>query len=143
MGMRGVVMFLVLVFLLGILEASPFELEEFSLLYNEFSSTSRHIWIDQLEDRRLNKELSLIFDIGVWNGLLFWDNKIHGLMDKRRSDNRHERFRTVGWEFRFGFRPFEFLDIHYHHFSNHLLDYDWKRFPVEDAIGAKIYFVRD
>lgn len=67
------------------------------------------------------------------NKFIYWDNFIHSAM-------AGSQFSTVGWEYRFGLRVTEFLEVGYYHHSQHVLDaiYPCSGYPLIDALEIKI-----
>ena len=68
--------------------------------------------------------------------LFFWRNLVHGNMETGQ-------FRTVGWQFDFGIRPFSWLEFSRYHHSQHLIDawHPWPglgSFPLEDGWMVRI-----
>lgn len=92
-----------------------------------------------LPNRGLGKGLDLGFETSVLQ-FLFWNNKIHSTTDRYLDSNKEGQFRTVGWEFRFGVRLHDNLDISYYHHSEHVLDHTRNEpFPRGDALELRFY----
>lgn len=82
-----------------------------------------------------NDEISLTAR-AVIGKVFFWDTQIHGWSDSAQ-------YRQVGLEVKLGLQVTRHLDLYYRHHSQHLLDKEGpNHFPVEDAFGVTLYFVR-
>lgn len=137
--------FIFLIFYTSTAYSEVFSLREIYLDYKYFHEGSRNPLIDNsgIENRELDQELSLFFNMDLFK-YSYFDNQILGLTDRRADSKKKSGFRVVGWNFKVGIKLFKFLDAGYHHFSKHLLDYeyaDW-RFPVEDSFYLKLYFYK-
>lgn len=86
-----------------------------------------------------NHRWTLQMDMSSFDTLL-WRNKII-------STTSPSQFESVAWNFDFGFKFTDYVEVFYSHTSTHLLDRKHSfmhRFPVEDSIALKIFiFKRD
>jgi len=62
-----------------------------------------------------DKNVILKPNVDLMYGYMFWDNKITTMTDEHQ-------FKFVQWHYELGFRPFDWMKIHYTHTSSHLLD---------------------
>lgn len=70
---------------------------------------------------------------------MFWNNQLH----TTTTDSQH---RGVGWNFEFGVRLSSYIDVGYHHHSQHLLDTTpttMPHFATEDTLHIKLYLYRE
>ena len=120
------------------------ELEEASITLNQFLPGGSYPLITEngLSNRALDKELNLNLNMSVFK-YGFWDNRIHSMTDSGTNGDRGQ-FRLIGWNFKLGVHLGKRFDIYYEHFSQHLLDaqFKWGRFPVQDSIGIKLILYR-
>ena len=52
------------------------------------------------------------------------------------------QFRTVGWQFWLGLRPWDWIELGMYHHSQHTLDTQIGRYPLEDGLYLKVWFNR-
>ena len=111
----------------------PFSVDKFFLEYQSVNQNSR---IAEIGNYKPAHVMSLNADLNLL-GPLFWENSIHGLATE-------EQFRLVGWKFFLGVHVAPFLDVGVFHHSQHILDANNPigRFPLEDAPGFRINFMR-
>jgi hypothetical protein len=69
------------------------------------------------------------------SGSLYWNQDIVGLS----TDNQ---FRRVHWEFEWGIRM-KYVSIFHHHKSEHALDIEVTKYPLEDRYGIRINLMGD
>lgn len=64
---------------------------------------------------------------------LYWDNTVH-------ADTDSAQFHSVGWKFELGTHVTTFLDLYYHHHSQHVMDgqLPFMKYPSEDSYGITI-----
>lgn len=92
-----------------------------------------------LPNRGLDKAFNLNLNINL-SSFLYFDNQIVSRTDSVNSS--FGQFRMVGWNYRAGIRPFDFLEIGIWHFSKHVLDHSLPyHFPVEDGIEIKLILI--
>jgi len=121
-----------------------FQLREFYLLHKKFGDGSRNPLIDDngLENRELDREVSLIWNMDIFNHAYF-DNRILSYVDRFKDSGESDQFRLIGWDFQIGLRLTGWLWVEYDHFSKHQLDNEApNKYPVEDAFGIRVYFYR-
>lgn len=109
------------------------ELNEIKVSYVNFFSGGR----DPLISYNQNPNKLLDLDVNTnFATYFFWNNKIHSM-----SDN--SQFRVIGLNTLLGLRIFDFMDLYYYHYSQHLLDtatYQYGGgFPLLDGIGINLY----
>lgn len=108
------------------------EVTDLSIDYYKFRDGGRFIESPS-EPFRERIGLNLGVEFTDW---LFMRQRIHGATSAKQ-------FAWVGWEFSFGVRPFNWLEIGYRHHSQHALDQrsPGRRFPVEDALDIKLIII--
>ncbi len=120
------------------------ELDELAFTYIDYfpNGHSPLVTDNGLPNRQLGKGIALNMNANVLK-YLYWNNKVHGTTEELVGTNKGQ-FRLIGYQFEFGLRPFNWLEVEYHHHSQHSLDhvYPYGHFPVEDAIQIKIYLWR-
>lgn len=121
------------------------ELNEASMSYIDFFPGGSDPLITQngTPNRTLGKEVKLNLNVNLLK-YMYLNNHVHGGTDEIIGSGGKGQFRTVGWEFQLGLHLSKYIDLFAHHHSQHLLDttYQHGRFPVQDAVGIKIYFYR-
>jgi hypothetical protein len=66
---------------------------------------------------------------------LHWDNRIH-------MAGTDSQIRYAGWEFRTWVPVTRYLQIFYYHHSEHVLEREMREYPIEDAVGVRLIFLR-
>lgn len=121
-------------------------LRESYIDYKKFRTGSRNPLIDNsgLIDSEIDQELSIYFNIDILKHF-YWDNQIMSYTDRDKESNKTIQFRLVGWNFKLGWKIWDFLHIEYEHLSQHLLDYrnPNNKFPVEDSFGIKLFLYQN
>jgi hypothetical protein len=124
--------------------ADVFEIRELYLINKNFFEGSRSFYISEsdIENRDLDREVSLFWNIDLIDGMFYFDNQLISYTDRNSESGETDQFRFMGWHFKFGARITSFLDVGYAHFSGHLLDAEYPRmkFPVEDSWYVRIDF---
>jgi hypothetical protein len=141
-------------FLVALLVASPAEagestrvldVDSLALTYKQFLPGGNDPLVTgpHLLNRTLDKEVAIELGVSIGNAGYF-RNWVHSITDKDVYSS-HGQFRTVGWQFELGFslsRNALPVDVFYHHHSQHTLDVTSSfGFPVQDAVGIRIYLV--
>lgn len=107
------------------------DLKEASVNYKHFAEKNRAPLFDGPQKERVSFNLNT--DVA---NILFFNNRVHGTTTSAQ-------YYLIGWEFSFGIRISKYIDFMYAHHSQHLLDRVTPgNFPVEDSLGATIYFFR-
>lgn len=140
-------MWMLLLFLLNPTDTSADQFEgitlrEVSIDYRSYfpGGTDAILKTTNIPNQQLDKKLDLHVNMDVLE-YLYWDNMISSTTDK--YPNGGGQFRVVGWNFRFGIRITNNIQLGYFHYSQHLLDVlGTQHFPVEDAIQFKITIYR-
>lgn len=112
-----------------------FELEETSIGYNKFVNDGR----DPVLYPEIHKEMIDTHINARFMKYVIWQNNVWGM-------TTDSQFRAIGYEFRVGVRLSPFVDISYHHHSQHLLDRPsatMNGFPVYDSVEVRIYLYRE
>jgi hypothetical protein len=112
------------------------------LIHRKFFDGSRKPLIDDngIPNRELDKELTLVWNIDLFRHYYF-DNSIISFTDRFEDSGKTDQFRLIGWNFQVGAKLTGWFWIEYHHYSRHHLDQKAPgKFPVEDALGVRIYF---
>jgi hypothetical protein len=118
------------------------ELKEVYVDYLSFFKGGRDPLITQngLRDKHLDKELNLNLNMNLFK-YGYFNSMIHSMTDKDSAD--HGQFRLVGLKFETGIRLTNWIEVGYHHFSQHLLDYNSPNaFPVQDAVQIRLFLLR-
>lgn len=121
-------------------------LHDFAIEYKSYDRGGRHALAPGYA---LTQQITVSFEIAqgvnltgigvplrAHDHLFYWRNAVHGAMESAQ-------FRTVGWAFEYGMRPFPWIEFGRFHHSQHLLDvgYDWPGlggFPVEDGFFLRL-----
>lgn len=143
---KMLLMSMALVFSLNTAQAwNLLEMNETSLEYRDFFPGGSDPLITQngLDNRTLGKEVRLNLNVDVLK-VFYFDNLVHGGTDEIIGSGGKGQFRVVGWNFELGFRLNQYINVYYHHHSQHILDstYAHGHFPVQDAVGIKIYLYK-
>lgn len=123
---------------------SDIQLEQVYVGYKSFfpGGTSYLITNNGLPDREIGKEISLHVDAKFLE-VFYWHTLVHGTSDLYSETGKGGQFRAVGLQMELGLRFTSFLDLEYHHHSQHVLDQVGPfHFPVEDSIGFNLYLYR-
>ncbi len=122
--------------------AHALELDQAYINYRQYTpgGTSYLVTNNGLPDRSLDKGVSLHLDT-TFLSYAYWNNTVHAETDKALDGGG--QFRTVGWQFQFGVRLTDYLDVEYAHHSQHILDHQGPLpFPREDSFGINLYLYR-
>lgn len=104
--------------------------DEVSIVTKHFYPYSRH---PAFYRSQMNDALELNLNTNILH-YFYWDNYVHAETD-------YSQFRHIGYNFRFGVRVFDWLELYWHHHSQHAMDDTYPapmRFPAEDAYAFKI-----
>lgn len=122
-----------------------FQLDDLSIHYTTFFQGSQDPLLMQsnLPDRQLDKQLDLHLDTSIFQNV-YWKNTIHSFTDNTIGTNSGQ-FRAVGLNLKIGVKLFDWLDVGYTHFSEHLLDatYQYGSFPRQDGAEVIIYLINN
>lgn len=130
-------------FSFNICQASGLELNEVYINYKQFfpGGVDPLITENGLQNN-LDKELNLHINMDFLDHF-YWNNLIHSMTDV--NNNGNGQFRLIGWNFNIGLHITDYVDFGYHHFSQHLLDYQGPpgyHFPVQDAVELNVFIFR-
>jgi hypothetical protein len=106
------------------------QLDEVSVDWMHYHPYSRspYFYDSQMKDGiAIHMNSDMLFDY------LYWDNTVH-------TDTDDTQFHTVGWKFELGAHVTSFLNLYYHHHSQHIMDgqLPYMKFPSEDSYGITI-----
>ena len=131
----------------------PVTLRELYLTHKTFKAGSRipeGVDGSNLADtREIGQEVDLDFNVDFLDDYFFWNNHVWSTIDRWEKTGKMGVFRNVGWNWRIGFRPCDYLEVGYWHFSKHMLDANYSKaindgkFPVEDALEIRFWLYKD
>jgi hypothetical protein len=149
MLLMGIAALFILYLITSDSEASEWKLmspRELKVGYTDFFQGGRDplITSNGLPNRTLGKEVRLTMDLDVLR-YFYWHNNVHTMTDEIKETGGKGQFRTVGWELDFGVRASKYINIYFHHHSQHTLDTQYQNdgFPVQDGVGFQLNLLPD
>lgn len=129
----------------GFAGAQVFQARDLDLVWKRYDKDSRHpmLQLSGLDGREVDQEVSLFWNIDLFNRWLYFDNQILGLTDRPQVDpGPVGQFRVVGWNAFLGVRMFDNVWFEREHTSLHILDHQSpQRFPAVDSWNIKVKFL--
>jgi hypothetical protein len=114
---------------------SLFETREVVLTYKRYVDEGRDPLIYP-EDHKESLNLGLKIDVLKYG---FWDSQI-------LTQTTDAQYRSIGLDTNLGVRLTPWLDVSFHHMSQHLMDRPHSfmhKYPVEDSVNVNIYLYRN
>lgn len=117
------------------------QVSELSMEYKNFAKGSHNPLItDNGLNHLMGQELNLRMNLEFLD-CLYWRNMVHSYTDRQENGTRGQ-YRLIGWNYALGIRPFQWVELGYEHFSQHLLDATFPfRNPEENSLGIKLFFI--
>lgn len=117
------------------LPAQAIDILKIHEVYFEHRTYERHSRSDLVPvGEHLTGYYALYMDIALaWR--IHFRSRIH-------STTTNAQFRTIGWQYWLGVRPWDWVEIGVYHHSQHALDVNLGRFPLEDGVYLKLWFNR-
>ena len=139
--------YLFLVFFFSfIVSASMFELRSLYFDVRKYRENPKNFFIDNWSDEHeLDGQIGLVLDVDLMGGWIYHSSNVTGLTSRLKDNDEADQFRFISWEYELGLRPFNWLEIGWHHFSGHILDGEYinHHFPVHDALQIKLFLYKN